>query len=97
MFKAAICLGLATVATAQWAFTVPDGDLGEVAPGNNIRQGDTHNFVWQVGLDNQPVKVLDNDGHASLWITSGLDQSFDKLLARTRIRPLSAISLLTGL
>jgi hypothetical protein len=95
MFKAAICLGLATVATAQWAFTVPDGDLGEVAPGNNVRQGDIHNFMWQVGLNNQPVKVLDNDGFASLWITSGLDESFDKLLAGTRVKVLCSIHLLT--
>ncbi|KAJ4358293.1 uncharacterized protein N0V89_002874 [Didymosphaeria variabile] len=81
MFRSAICLALATLGRAQWAFTVPDGDLGEVAPLNDVRQGDIHNFKWQVGLDNQPVAVLDNDGHASLWITSGLDHSFSRLLA----------------
>ncbi|KAF2450494.1 hypothetical protein P171DRAFT_503010 [Karstenula rhodostoma CBS 690.94] len=68
MFKAAICLGLATLATTQWAFTVPDGDMGELAPGNNVRQGDIHNFKWHVGLNNQPVEVLDNDGLLTLRI-----------------------------
>ncbi|KAJ4289871.1 hypothetical protein N0V90_011204 [Kalmusia sp. IMI 367209] len=83
MFIAALFffLGFLRLAFAQWAFTVPDGDLGEVAPGNNVRQGDIHDFAWLVGLENEPVKVLDAKGHASLWITSGLDESFNKLLA----------------
>lgn len=92
MFKLAIYLGLATLATAQWAFTVPDGDLGKLAPLNNVQQGDIHNFKWQVGLANEPVKVLTDDGHASLWITSGLDQSFYRLLAGTHNPCLSANS-----
>lgn len=95
MLKSIICLGFAVLTTAQWAFTVPDGDLGEVAPGNNVRQGAIHNFKWQVGLGNEPVKVLDDEGHASLWITSGLDHSFNKLLASECVSQTALLTLLT--
>lgn len=84
MFKSVIWLALSALSSAQWAFTVPDGDLGEKAPGNNVRQGDIHDVKWRVGLSNEPVKALDDNGHASLWITSGLDESFNKLLSGIR-------------
>ncbi|KAF1976416.1 hypothetical protein BU23DRAFT_630243 [Bimuria novae-zelandiae CBS 107.79] len=60
--KAAIWLALSAVCAAQWAFTVLDGDLGDLATGNNVRQGDIHEFKWVFGLANQPNKVLDAQG-----------------------------------
>lgn len=77
-----LLLALGRLVSSQYAFSSPNGDLGERHPENDVKHGDLQDIRWDVRKDNELYSgILDENGHGSLWITSGLDQNFGKLIA----------------
>ncbi|KAF2500486.1 hypothetical protein BU16DRAFT_248084 [Lophium mytilinum] len=74
LFQSLLAIGSLRTVVAQYAFTVPEPDVVDFDPVNDVVQGTVVNIVWLANSTYQPTltgdKLLDSNGDISVWITS---------------------------